>query len=99
MDIIAEVSGSYRVCWRPMDNKPKMLSFDLTVGDTISKQAASPGDLLLNLSDTTTDIVDNLDQVSQEVRKAYKSLEQIFRNQHYQHTREEVHRQGENISQ
>mmetsp|Transcript_58463 Transcript_58463/g.67520 ORF Transcript_58463/g.67520 Transcript_58463/m.67520 type:complete len:199 (+) Transcript_58463:29-625(+) len=77
-EIMAAADGAYRICWRVLDNNAKTLSFDLQTGDKVDKSAAA----------------DNIDGVSQEVRKAYKSLEQIFRNQHYQHTREEVHKKS-----
>ena len=35
-----------------------------------------------------------MDQVSNDIKKTYTSLESVFRNQHYQHTREETHRQS-----
>ena len=38
VDIVVPATGAYRVCWRTMDNIPKTLSFDLTIGD---KQAVS----------------------------------------------------------
>ena len=41
--------------------------------------------------------IENLDQVSNSIKTAYRSLESVFRNQHYQHTREETHKESKKI--
>ena len=51
VDIVATLAGPYRICWRPMDNQPKILSFEITVGD----RAALAGGKPLNREEGTKD--------------------------------------------
>lgn len=42
-DVIVSRAGNYKICWRSMDNKPKVLSFDVSIGEKTEKAAASNG--------------------------------------------------------
>lgn len=40
---MATAEGSYKICWKALDNDEKFISFDLTVGEKTDKKVASTG--------------------------------------------------------
>lgn len=46
IDINANQPGLFKICWRGLDNIPKTLSFDVSIGEKIEKKVASTGNTM-----------------------------------------------------
>eukprot|EP01016_Furgasonia_blochmanni_P033923 TRINITY_DN3605_c0_g1_i3.p1 TRINITY_DN3605_c0_g1~~TRINITY_DN3605_c0_g1_i3.p1 ORF type:complete len:274 (+),score=65.02 TRINITY_DN3605_c0_g1_i3:36-824(+) len=69
--------GKYKLCFELLDYSTKVVSFDFSVFESHYKKFAQ---------------ADSIQAIHQDVKRAYKQLEVIYRNQHFQQTREETHR-------
>eukprot|EP01016_Furgasonia_blochmanni_P008535 TRINITY_DN13475_c0_g1_i1.p1 TRINITY_DN13475_c0_g1~~TRINITY_DN13475_c0_g1_i1.p1 ORF type:complete len:251 (-),score=56.00 TRINITY_DN13475_c0_g1_i1:46-798(-) len=70
--------GKYRLCFQALDSTTKVISFDFATSESRTPQNVAAKD--------------HVDEIYRDVKKSYKQLEIIYRNQHYQQVREETHR-------